>query len=86
MSVLINYVIFCQESERAEHMERIRAQAGIPPGSLNECPYVLIGDEERMRAQLAESRERFGLQALILSSAIAAESAERFVDQVLARP
>ena len=86
MSVLINYIVFCGESERAEHMNRVRAQAGLPPGSLDACPYVLMGEPERMRSQLAEWQSRFGVQALILSSAIPTESAERFVDQVLARP
>ncbi len=82
MSVLINYVVFCGESQRADEANRIRVQAGLPTGSLDDCPYVLLGEPERMRAQLQECQQRFGLEALILSSAIAAESVERFVDRV----
>lgn len=85
MSVLINYVVFCTESERTSEVNRIRAAAALPPGSLDECPYVLIGEPERMRDTLAEWQSRFDLNALLLTSGIERDVVERFFDQVLAR-
>ncbi len=85
MSVLINYIVFCSEAEREDHMTRMRTQVGLPGGSPGECPYVLVGEPERMRAQLAECQARFRLEALILSSAFPPESAERFMEEVINR-
>jgi alkanesulfonate monooxygenase SsuD/methylene tetrahydromethanopterin reductase-like flavin-dependent oxidoreductase (luciferase family) len=84
ISLLINYIVFCAESERGAAANRIREEAGLPPGSLDECPYVLIGEPERMRATLAEWQSRFGVQSLLLSSGtISPETSARFVTEVL---
>jgi hypothetical protein len=85
ISLLINYIVFCSERERAAVADRLRGEAGLPSGSLDACPYVLIGEPERMRATLAEWQSRLGVEALLLSSgAIAQETSERFLGEVLA--
>jgi alkanesulfonate monooxygenase SsuD/methylene tetrahydromethanopterin reductase-like flavin-dependent oxidoreductase (luciferase family) len=85
MSVLINHIIFCTESERAVEANRIRASNGMPPGSLDQCPYVLIGEAERMRDTVREWQQRLDLKALLLMSALPRETAERFLREVIAR-
>ncbi len=85
MSALINFVEFCGEAERADVANRIRATYELPPGSLDSCPYLFIGEPERMRDALAERQSRFDLQALLMSSATPRGSVERFFDQVLSR-
>jgi alkanesulfonate monooxygenase SsuD/methylene tetrahydromethanopterin reductase-like flavin-dependent oxidoreductase (luciferase family) len=84
ISLLINYIVFCAESERAAAADRIRADAALSSGSLDECPYVFIGEPERMRATLAEWQSRFGVQSRLLSSGtISPETSARFVEEVL---
>ncbi len=85
MSVLVNVIEFCDESQRAGVANRIRATYELPPGSLDACPYVFIGEAQRMRAALAECKGRFDLGALLISSTTPRETVERFFDQVLAR-
>jgi alkanesulfonate monooxygenase SsuD/methylene tetrahydromethanopterin reductase-like flavin-dependent oxidoreductase (luciferase family) len=85
MSVLINEVVLCAESQRTDACSRIRAAAGLPPGSLDQCPYVLVGEPDRLRQTLREWQARFGLRALILSSAIPREMVQLFMEQVLTR-
>lgn len=85
MSVLINYIVFCAESDRAAQVNRIRQLAGLPPGSLDECPYVLIGEPKRMRDTLAEWQIRFDLSGMLLTSALERDVVQRLFDDVLAR-
>ena len=83
ISLLINFVVFCSESECEGEATRIRENAGLPNGALDECPYVFIGEPKRMRQTLAERQARIGVDSLLLSSAIPRETIERFAREVL---
>jgi alkanesulfonate monooxygenase SsuD/methylene tetrahydromethanopterin reductase-like flavin-dependent oxidoreductase (luciferase family) len=85
MSVLLNHVVFCSESQRIEEARRISTAAGLPASTLAECPYVLLGEPERMVATLHEWRDRLGLRAILLMSTLPRETADRLFDEVLAR-
>jgi alkanesulfonate monooxygenase SsuD/methylene tetrahydromethanopterin reductase-like flavin-dependent oxidoreductase (luciferase family) len=85
MSVLISHVVFCSEAERVEHESRIRANAGLPPGSLADCPYVLIGEPERMVDTLQQWQAQLGVRAILLMSTLPRETAERLLSEVTAR-
>jgi alkanesulfonate monooxygenase SsuD/methylene tetrahydromethanopterin reductase-like flavin-dependent oxidoreductase (luciferase family) len=84
-SLLINHVIFCNEQQRDEEANRIRTSVGLEPGSLDECPYVLIGEPERMLDRLRERQSRLGIRALLLVSSIAPETSARLMSEVIAR-
>jgi alkanesulfonate monooxygenase SsuD/methylene tetrahydromethanopterin reductase-like flavin-dependent oxidoreductase (luciferase family) len=81
-SVLVGNVEFCSESERSDVSARLCENAGLPPRALDQCPYVLIGEPERMADALIERRERFGLDAVILVGAI---DPRPFCERVLPR-
>jgi alkanesulfonate monooxygenase SsuD/methylene tetrahydromethanopterin reductase-like flavin-dependent oxidoreductase (luciferase family) len=83
LSVLINHVVFCPESQRGEEANRIRASIELPPGSLDECPYVLIGEPQRMVETVREWQSRLGLSGMLLMSTLPTETAERLFDQVI---
>jgi alkanesulfonate monooxygenase SsuD/methylene tetrahydromethanopterin reductase-like flavin-dependent oxidoreductase (luciferase family) len=85
ISVLINHIVFCSESQRVEEARRISTAAGLPPSSLEECPYVLLGEPERMVNTLHEWQDRLDLKALLLMSTLPRETADRLFDEVLAR-
>ncbi len=81
-SVLIGSLEFCRQSEAPSAAARICAAAGLPARSLDECPYVLLGEPQRMIDLLSERRERLGLEAVILMGAI---DPRRFCEEVLPR-
>jgi alkanesulfonate monooxygenase SsuD/methylene tetrahydromethanopterin reductase-like flavin-dependent oxidoreductase (luciferase family) len=83
--VLINHVVFCRDDQRQDEIDRIRHNIGLPPGSLDECPYVLIGEPERLVDQLREWQARLRLEALLLVSSIARDAADRLMSEVIAR-
>jgi alkanesulfonate monooxygenase SsuD/methylene tetrahydromethanopterin reductase-like flavin-dependent oxidoreductase (luciferase family) len=85
ISVLINHVVFCSESERIEQGERISTAADLAPTSLADCPYVLLGEPERMIETLRERQERFDLKAVLLMSTLPTDTAERFMAEVVTR-
>ena len=85
ISVLLNYVVFCAESLRSDTASRIRTAIGLPPGSLDDCPYVLIGEPSRMIDTLAQWRARFAVEAILVTSQLPRETAERLFDEVIAR-
>ncbi len=66
-SVLIDTIVFCQSSEVPDREAEICRRAGLPVQSLADCPYVLLGPEESMRARLRERVERLGLRHVILA-------------------
>ena len=84
-SVLINHVIFCSEADREGEFNRIRQNIGLPAGSLDDCPYVLIGEPQRMVDQLQACQSRIALQALLLMSSLPRDTAERLMSEVIAR-
>jgi alkanesulfonate monooxygenase SsuD/methylene tetrahydromethanopterin reductase-like flavin-dependent oxidoreductase (luciferase family) len=78
-SVLMVGVAVCDADSARSEEESLCARVGLPWRSLAECPYVLLGEAERIAEQVRERRERIGLDWLIVP-----ESAfERFSAEVL---
>ena len=65
-SVLLTHVVFCAESEAAAEEERICAALELAPRPLGDCPFVLVGEPQRMADALRERRERIGLTWIVL--------------------
>jgi alkanesulfonate monooxygenase SsuD/methylene tetrahydromethanopterin reductase-like flavin-dependent oxidoreductase (luciferase family) len=82
LSVLVGDLEFCSNADVPSVTERITAAAGLAAQSLDECPYVLLGEPERVADMLAERRERLGLEAVILAGTA---DWRRFCERVLPR-
>jgi alkanesulfonate monooxygenase SsuD/methylene tetrahydromethanopterin reductase-like flavin-dependent oxidoreductase (luciferase family) len=83
MSVLIGNVEICAASEVADVSRRITDAAGLPPQhSLDQCPYVLIGEPARIAEALLERRDRIGLDAVLLAGSL---DPRPFMEQVYSR-
>jgi alkanesulfonate monooxygenase SsuD/methylene tetrahydromethanopterin reductase-like flavin-dependent oxidoreductase (luciferase family) len=80
MSVLVGWMEFCAASEVGSVSERLCRENGLPPQSLDDCPYALLGEPAQMIDKLHERRERFGLEMLIIAGSI---DPQRFSEQVL---
>jgi hypothetical protein len=55
------------------------ARVGLEPRSLAECPYVLLGEPERIADRVRELRERIGLDWLIVPE----PAVDRFAAEVV---
>jgi alkanesulfonate monooxygenase SsuD/methylene tetrahydromethanopterin reductase-like flavin-dependent oxidoreductase (luciferase family) len=82
LSVLVGNLEFCSNAEVSDVAERITTAAGLASQSLDECPYVLLGEPERIADSLAARRERLGLEAIFLAGTV---DWRRFCEQVLPR-
>ena len=80
MSVLVGWLEFCRASEVGGVAERICRENGLPPQSLDDCPYVLLGEPAQMIDKLHERHERFGLDIVIIAGSI---DPQRFCEDVL---
>ena len=80
MSVLVGWMEFCRASDVSSVAERMCRENGLPPQSLDECPYVLLGEPTQMVDKLQERHERFGLDMVIIAGSI---DPQRFCEQVL---
>ena len=80
MSVLIGWLEFCRASEVEGVYERLCRDNGLPPQSLDDCPYALIGEPAQMIDKLQERHQRFGLNMVIIAGSI---DPQRFCEQVL---
>jgi alkanesulfonate monooxygenase SsuD/methylene tetrahydromethanopterin reductase-like flavin-dependent oxidoreductase (luciferase family) len=65
-SVFVTWVQFCRSSETAAVSAKLCGDLGLPGRDLTQCPYALVGDEAQIRDQLAERRERLGLDRVIV--------------------
>jgi alkanesulfonate monooxygenase SsuD/methylene tetrahydromethanopterin reductase-like flavin-dependent oxidoreductase (luciferase family) len=82
MSVLVGWLEFCRASEVSSVAERICRDNGLPPQSLDDCPYVLLGEPAQMIDTLQERHQRFGLDIVIIAGSI---DPQRFCQDVLPR-
>jgi alkanesulfonate monooxygenase SsuD/methylene tetrahydromethanopterin reductase-like flavin-dependent oxidoreductase (luciferase family) len=82
LSIVISSLEFCTNTEVPRVAERILAAARLPGPSLDECPYALLGEPERMADALDERRQRLGLDAVILAGSI---DPRPFCERVLPR-
>jgi alkanesulfonate monooxygenase SsuD/methylene tetrahydromethanopterin reductase-like flavin-dependent oxidoreductase (luciferase family) len=80
MSVLVGWLEFCRASDVTSVAERICRDNGLPPQSLGDCPYVLLGEPDQMVETLKERHERFGLDMVIIAGSI---DPQRFCHEVL---
>jgi alkanesulfonate monooxygenase SsuD/methylene tetrahydromethanopterin reductase-like flavin-dependent oxidoreductase (luciferase family) len=76
-SVLLSAVVVCDAASVREEEEAICARVGLPWRKLDDCPYALVGEPQRIADRVRECRERIGLDWLIFpESAIERVSAD----------
>lgn len=80
-STLLSGVVFCEPGSVRAEEEALCARVGLPWRALDDCPYVLIGEPERIAEQVRERQERIGLDWLIIGDAVV----DRFSADVLPR-
>ena len=65
-SLLLNAAVVCHAGHVRAQEEALCDRVGLPWRSLDDCPYVLIGEPERIADRARELRERIGLDWLIV--------------------
>jgi alkanesulfonate monooxygenase SsuD/methylene tetrahydromethanopterin reductase-like flavin-dependent oxidoreductase (luciferase family) len=80
MSVVVGLLEFCPASDVPGVAAAMCATAGLPPQSLEECPYVLIGEPQQMVEALQRRRERLALESVIV---VGSSDLHRFCTEVL---
>jgi alkanesulfonate monooxygenase SsuD/methylene tetrahydromethanopterin reductase-like flavin-dependent oxidoreductase (luciferase family) len=65
-SVLLAGLVFCDEASRRAEEAALCARVGLPWRSLDECPYVLIGEPARIAEQVRKRQEQIDLDWLIV--------------------
>jgi hypothetical protein len=65
-SLLLSAAVVCSSSDVRAQEEALCDRVGLPWRSLASCPYVLLGEPERIADQVRERRERIGLDWLIV--------------------
>lgn len=78
-SVLVSAVELCDAGSIRAAEEAICARVGLPWRPLDDCPYVLVGEPERVADRVRERQERIGLDWLIVPDG----AIERFSADVL---
>jgi alkanesulfonate monooxygenase SsuD/methylene tetrahydromethanopterin reductase-like flavin-dependent oxidoreductase (luciferase family) len=63
-SITLFFVSFCGPGQVEERERELCGFLGIEPRPLGDCPYVLVGDQHRMRDLLSERVERIGLTSV----------------------
>lgn len=77
-SILMTNVVFCAESAIESEEVAICEAVDLAPRSLIDCPFVLIGEPQRMAAAIRERQERIGLSWVVLPH----DALERFCAEV----
>jgi alkanesulfonate monooxygenase SsuD/methylene tetrahydromethanopterin reductase-like flavin-dependent oxidoreductase (luciferase family) len=65
-STFVHAVVTCNGGGVEEAEERLCAAAGLPRLPLDQCPFVLVGDAGRIRAELAERIARLDLDIVVV--------------------
>jgi alkanesulfonate monooxygenase SsuD/methylene tetrahydromethanopterin reductase-like flavin-dependent oxidoreductase (luciferase family) len=65
-SILLSNVVFCERDRVRAQEEALCSSVGLTHRSLDNCPYALIGDPERIAELVRERSERIGLDWLIV--------------------
>lgn len=65
-SLLLNAAVVCAAGDVRAQEEALCDRVGLPWRSLDDCPYVLLGEPERIADRVRERRERIGLDWLIV--------------------
>jgi alkanesulfonate monooxygenase SsuD/methylene tetrahydromethanopterin reductase-like flavin-dependent oxidoreductase (luciferase family) len=82
-SVIASTIRFCSDSEVAEQEAEVCRNAGVDPMPLDDCPYVFIGPEARMREQFAERAHRIRVRHILVTP-IGYDDMARFRHEVVA--
>jgi alkanesulfonate monooxygenase SsuD/methylene tetrahydromethanopterin reductase-like flavin-dependent oxidoreductase (luciferase family) len=78
LSVLMTNVVFCAESQVASEERAICEAVALPPRPLGDCPFVLVGEPQRMAEAIRERQARIGLSWIVLPH----DAADRFCSEV----
>jgi alkanesulfonate monooxygenase SsuD/methylene tetrahydromethanopterin reductase-like flavin-dependent oxidoreductase (luciferase family) len=78
LSVLLTNVVFCAESEIGTEEAAICAALDLPARPLADCPFVLVGEPQRMADAIRERQERIGLSWIVLPN----DAVDRFCTDV----
>jgi alkanesulfonate monooxygenase SsuD/methylene tetrahydromethanopterin reductase-like flavin-dependent oxidoreductase (luciferase family) len=65
-SLLVAAIILCSDGKTHAEEEAVCKRVGLPRRSLDDCPYVFIGEPARIAEQIRERQERIGLDWLIV--------------------
>jgi alkanesulfonate monooxygenase SsuD/methylene tetrahydromethanopterin reductase-like flavin-dependent oxidoreductase (luciferase family) len=79
MSLLLTAVVFCNADSVREEEEVLCARVGLPWRSLDDCPYVLIGEPAKIVDQVRRRQERIGLDWMIIPENVI----DRFSENVM---
>lgn len=79
------YVTFCANAQVGDAARVFTAAAGLDEMSLDDCPYVLVGEPERMRDAVCERRERLNVHAVLLGQGQGWPTVERLCCDVCCR-
>jgi alkanesulfonate monooxygenase SsuD/methylene tetrahydromethanopterin reductase-like flavin-dependent oxidoreductase (luciferase family) len=66
LSVLMTNVVFCAESQVASEERAICEAVALPPRRLGDCPFVLVGEPQRMADAIRERQARIGLSWIVI--------------------
>jgi alkanesulfonate monooxygenase SsuD/methylene tetrahydromethanopterin reductase-like flavin-dependent oxidoreductase (luciferase family) len=66
LSVLTTNVVFCAESQVASEERAICEAVALPTRQLGDCPFVLVGEPQRMADAIRERQARIGLSWIVL--------------------
>jgi alkanesulfonate monooxygenase SsuD/methylene tetrahydromethanopterin reductase-like flavin-dependent oxidoreductase (luciferase family) len=78
LSVLMTNVVFCAESQVASEERAICEAVALPPRPLGDCPFVLVGEPQRMADAIRERQARIGLSWIVLPH----DAVDRFCSEV----
>jgi alkanesulfonate monooxygenase SsuD/methylene tetrahydromethanopterin reductase-like flavin-dependent oxidoreductase (luciferase family) len=78
LSMLMTNVLFCAESQVASEERAICDAVALPPRSLDDCPFVLVGEPQRMVDAIRERQARLGLSWIVLPH----DAVDRFCSEV----
>jgi hypothetical protein len=76
---MVSEIVFCAEEDVPLQEERLWTELGLPPRSLDDCPYATVGPPERMARLVQDRRRRLGLSRLLVSG----QESERFCREVV---
>jgi hypothetical protein len=66
--MIVTHAVFCSSQGQVSRVEAelCSTWGGIPPQSVADCPYVLVGEPQEIADKLTERQERYGLAQIEL--------------------
>jgi len=78
LSVLMTNVVFCAQAQVASEERAICEAVALAQRSLDDCPFVLVGEPQRMAEAIRERQARIGLSWIVLPN----DAVDRFCSEV----